>query len=223
MLGNQRLAEKTDSLRSSLLNAEQVHIGLQSEYAICRDALNHTMAQLSTQQPQAYADLETQKELLVETQRSWRNCTEELKNVQAELLVQREENVSLKASLQAMNGLRASLAESEERNEELKSKNAEQRAELRQYLDQYQWQFQAGAGSNAEAREPEVKARSSGSLPGRIAEDEEAWPDEAASGQAKSLTPHNVVTGEFANHERRKQTESIWPVGQNRAPSECGT
>ena len=74
--GNQRLVEQTDSLRGSLLNAEQVHLGLQSEYAICRDALNHTMVQLSTQQPQAYAALETQRELLVDTQRSWRNCSE---------------------------------------------------------------------------------------------------------------------------------------------------
>ena len=75
-LGNQRLSEQTNGLRGSLQNAEQVHFQLQSEYAICRDALNHTMAQLSTQQPQAYADLETQKELLVETQRSWKNCSE---------------------------------------------------------------------------------------------------------------------------------------------------
>ena len=75
-LGNQRLAEQTNGLRGSFHNAEQVHITLQSEYAICRDALNHTMAQLSTQQPQAYADLETQKELLVENQLSWKNCSE---------------------------------------------------------------------------------------------------------------------------------------------------
>ena len=113
-----------------------------------------------------------------------------------------------------MNGLRASLAESEERNEELKSKNAEQRAELRQYLDQYQWQFQAGAGSNAEAREPEVKARGSGSLPGRIAEDEKEWPDETASVQAKSPTPRNVVTGELVD-QRAKEADRIdlasWP------------
>ena len=130
------------------------------------------MAQLSKQQPQTYADLEIQKELLAETQRSWTSCSEELKNIQAELRVQREENVSLKASLQAMIGLRASFADSEEKNEELRNKNAEQRAELRQYLEQHQWQFQAGAGSNAEAREPEVKARGSDTLPGRIAEDE---------------------------------------------------
>ena len=128
---------------------------------------------------------------------------------QAELRVQREENVSLQASLQAINGLRAFLAESEERNEELKSKNAEQRAELRQYLDQYQCQFQAGAGSNAEAREPEVKARGSGSLPGRVAEDEEEWPEDNASVQAKSPTPRNVVTGEIVDPRAKEadQTE----------------
>ena len=180
------------------------------------------MAQLSTQQPQAYADLETQKELLVETQRSWKNCGEELIKVQAEFRVQREENVSLKASLQAMNGLRDSLAESEERNEELKSKNAEQRAELRQYLDQYQWQFQAGAGSNAEAREPEVKARGSGSLPGRVAEDEEEWPEDNASVQAKSSPPRNVVTGEIVEPRAKVADRIELAVGRNRATSECG-
>ena len=131
-LGNQRLSEQTNGLRGSLQNAEQVQFTLQPGYAIYRDVLNHTMAQLSKQQPQAYADLETQKELLVETQRSWKSCSEELKNIQAEFRVQKEENVSLKASFQAMIGLRASLADSEERNEELRSKNAEHRAELRQ-------------------------------------------------------------------------------------------
>ena len=132
--------------------------------------------------------------------------------------MQREENVSLKASLQAMNGLRASLADPEERNEELKSKNAEQRAELRQYLDQYQCQFQAGAGSNAEAREPEVKARGSGSLPGRVAEDEEEWPEDNASVQAKSSPPRNVVTGEIVD-PRAKEADRIelasWPKPGN--------
>ena len=63
------------------------------------------------------------------------------------------------------------------KNEELKKKNAEQRAELRQYLDQYQWQFHPEAGSSAEAREPELKARGSSSLPARVAEYEEEGDD----------------------------------------------
>ena len=126
------------------------------------------MAQLSSQQPQ-YADLETQKELLAETQRSWKTCTEVLKAAEADLRVQKEMNVSLQASVQAMNGLRDSLADSEAKNEDLKKNNAEQRAELRQYLEQYDFQFQAEAGSNADAREPEIKARGSDSLPARAA------------------------------------------------------
>ena len=136
-----------------------------------------------------------------------------LKKVQAEFRVQREENVSLQASLQAMNGLRASLAESEERNEELKSKNAEQRAELRQYLDEYHWQFQAGAGSNAEAREPEIKAPGSGLLPGKVAEDEEDGAEETASVQARS-SPQRSVTEEIVD-PRAKEADRIdlasWP------------
>ena len=46
-LGNQRLAEQTDGLRGSLQNAEQVHLVLQSEYAICRDAFHHLAARLA--------------------------------------------------------------------------------------------------------------------------------------------------------------------------------
>ena len=88
---------------------------------MCRDALNHTRAQLSSKQPQ-YADLETQKELLAETQRSWKACTEVLKAAEADLRAQKEMNVFLQASVQAMNGLRASLADSEAKNEDLNKK-----------------------------------------------------------------------------------------------------
>ena len=108
---------------------------------------------MSSKQP-PYADLESQKELLAETQRSWKSCADVLKAAEADLRVQKEMNVSLQAPVQAINGLRDTLADTEAKNVELMKKNAEHRSELRHYMDQYQWQYQAEAGSNAEAREP---------------------------------------------------------------------
>ena len=53
-----------------------------------------------------------------------------LEAAEADLRVQKEMNASLQAAVQAMNGLRDSLADSEAKPEDLKKKNAEQRAEL---------------------------------------------------------------------------------------------
>ncbi len=67
---------QVNNLHGALINAEQIHIGLQTEHAMRRDALTHATAELSSAQqaaaslcrgqPEVYADSETQKELLAE-------------------------------------------------------------------------------------------------------------------------------------------------------------
>ncbi len=116
-----------------------------------------------------------------------------------------------------MNGLGTSLAEAQATSEELKAKIEAQRAELREYGEYYEWHFAAGAGSNAEAREPEVKARGSNQPSGRVAEDE-------TEGQADELTQPRPATSprKLWIHTQKKQTEFNWPAGRNLGTSECG-
>ena len=68
-------------------------------------------------------------------------------------------SVELQEEADSAGGIRARLADATAQNDELKVTIAELREEVRQYAEQFNWQYTASAGSNAEARAPEVKAQ----------------------------------------------------------------
>ncbi len=127
--------------------------------------------------PEIYTDLETHKELLLETQQSWKGCQEELRTSRAKVRELQSEYTVAEANKQAqlrdIGETRVRLADLSQKYDRSKGTIEELRAEIRQYEEQYDWQYSTQAGANAEATEPEVKARSVRQPFERVAEDEE--------------------------------------------------